>query len=124
MWKKLKLSSNGRDSGSKKCKRGYGGAYGGTWQSLHLVGLWSLESGGQFCVGAFGMNLASVNMKMFSHLIYFINKFDKFCASNVICRNNVAINCINVQHKRRSFLSTLLRHTMLVPFMRRFIQAH
>jgi hypothetical protein len=30
----------------------------------------SLESGGRFCVGAFGRNLASVAMKMLSHLIY------------------------------------------------------
>jgi hypothetical protein len=32
---------------------------------------WSLESGGRFCVGAFGRNLASVAVKMFSHLIQF-----------------------------------------------------
>jgi hypothetical protein len=55
--KKLKLSSHGGDSGSKKFKRGYGGV----WRSL--------ESGGRFCVGAFGRNLASVAVKMFSHLI-------------------------------------------------------
>jgi hypothetical protein len=30
----------------------------------------SLESGGRFCVGAFGRNLASVAVKMFPHLIY------------------------------------------------------
>jgi hypothetical protein len=29
MWKKLKLSAGGGHSGSKKSKRGYGGAYGG-----------------------------------------------------------------------------------------------
>jgi hypothetical protein len=51
---KLKLSSEGGDSGSKKYKRGYGGAYGG-----------SVESGSRFCVGAFGKNLASVAVKMF-----------------------------------------------------------
>jgi hypothetical protein len=34
MQKKLKLSSDGNDSGGKKCKRSYGGAYGGVclWQ--------------------------------------------------------------------------------------------
>jgi hypothetical protein len=37
MWKKLELSSDGGDAGSKKCKRGYGGAYGEVWQSLRLV---------------------------------------------------------------------------------------
>jgi hypothetical protein len=66
MRKKFKLSSDGGDSGSNKCKRGYGGAYGGVWWSLG-----SLESGGRFCVGAFGRNLASVAVKMFSHFIYF-----------------------------------------------------
>jgi hypothetical protein len=30
----------------------------------------SLESGGWFCVDAFGRNLTSVTVKMFSHLIY------------------------------------------------------
>jgi hypothetical protein len=31
--KKLKFCSDGGDSGSKKCKRGYDGAYGGVWWS-------------------------------------------------------------------------------------------
>jgi hypothetical protein len=35
----------------------------------------SLESGGRFCVVAFGMNLPSAAVKMFSRLIYFIKKF-------------------------------------------------
>jgi hypothetical protein len=59
MQKKLKLSLDDGNSGSKKCKQGYDGIW------------WSLELGGQFCVGAFGRNLASVTVKMFSHLIYF-----------------------------------------------------
>jgi hypothetical protein len=58
MQKKLKLGSNGGDSGSKTCKRGYGGAYGGVWRSLRLAGVWSSESGGWFYVGAFDRNLA------------------------------------------------------------------
>jgi hypothetical protein len=62
MRKKLKLISDGSDCSSKKCKRGYGSAYGGVW--------WSLESGGRFLVYAFGRNMASVKVKMFSHLIY------------------------------------------------------
>jgi hypothetical protein len=45
MQKKLKLSSDGGDSGNKKFKRGYGGV----WWSLRLPGLWNLESGGRFC---------------------------------------------------------------------------
>jgi hypothetical protein len=28
------------------------------------------HSGGQFCVGAFGKNLVSVAVKMFSHFVY------------------------------------------------------
>jgi hypothetical protein len=39
MRKKSKLSSNGGDSGSKKCKQGYGEAYGGVWRSLRLAGV-------------------------------------------------------------------------------------
>jgi hypothetical protein len=38
----------------------------------------SLESGSQFCVGAFGRNLDSFTMKMFSHLIYFIKKLEEY----------------------------------------------
>jgi hypothetical protein len=58
MRKKLKLSSESGGSGSEKCIRRYGGAYGGVWRSLFLV------SGGRFCVGAFGRNLASVAVKI------------------------------------------------------------
>jgi hypothetical protein len=32
---------------------------------------WSLESGDRFCVGVFGRNMASVSMKMFSHLLLY-----------------------------------------------------
>jgi hypothetical protein len=39
MRKKLKLSPDGGDSGSKKCKRRYGGAYGGVWRKLRLAGV-------------------------------------------------------------------------------------
>jgi hypothetical protein len=35
----------------------------------------SLELSGTFYVGAFGINLASVAVKMFSYLIYFITRF-------------------------------------------------
>jgi hypothetical protein len=67
--KKLKLSSDGGKSGSKKCKRGYGGTYSEVWWNLPMTGVWGLESGGRFLVGAFGRNLASVAVKMFPHLI-------------------------------------------------------
>jgi hypothetical protein len=42
---KIEISSEGGKFGSKKCKRGYGGAYGGVWRSLRLAGIWSQESG-------------------------------------------------------------------------------
>jgi hypothetical protein len=70
-----------------------------------------VESGGQFCFGAFGWNLASVAMKMFSHLTYFIKKFYKFCTFNAICKYNVATNRITIQHKKGSFPLTLTGHT-------------
>jgi hypothetical protein len=43
MRKKLKLSSDDGDSGSKKCQRGNGGTCGVVWRSLLLVGVWSQE---------------------------------------------------------------------------------
>jgi hypothetical protein len=52
---KLKLKSDGGDSGSKKCKRGYGGAYGGVFRSLFGG---SLESGCRFGVGTLSRKLA------------------------------------------------------------------
>jgi hypothetical protein len=72
-----------------------------------LASVWS-----QLCVGTFGRNLSSVAVKMFSHLILFTKKFYKFCTFNVIFKDNTAINCITVQHKEGSFLSTMT--TMLV----------
>jgi hypothetical protein len=67
----LKLSSDGGDSHRKKCKQDHGGAYGGFWRNLCLEEVWSLESGGRFCVDACSSNVASVAVKMFSYLIYF-----------------------------------------------------
>jgi hypothetical protein len=68
------------ESGSKKWKRGYDGAYGAVWRSL--------ESGGRFGAGAFGRNLASVAMKMCSNLIFFKKKFYKFYTFNAISKDN------------------------------------
>jgi hypothetical protein len=73
----------------------------------------SLGSGGRFCVGAFGRNLASVAVKMFSHLIQFIKNFYK-CTFNAICKVNAAINCITIQDKKGSFPSTFTGHATLV----------
>jgi hypothetical protein len=71
----------------------------------------SPKSGCRFYVGAFGRNLASVAVKMFSHLIYFIKKFYRFFTFDAICKDNAAINCI-VQHKKGSFPSTLTDQTL------------
>jgi hypothetical protein len=60
----------------------------------------SLESGSWFCVSVFGSNLASVTVKMFSHLIYFTKKFYAFCTFNAIFKDDAAINCITFQHKK------------------------
>jgi hypothetical protein len=72
----------------------------------------SLESGGRFCVGAFGRNLASVAVMMFSNLIYFIKTFYKCCTFNAIFKDNVAINCVTVEHKKGPFPSTLTGHML------------
>jgi hypothetical protein len=70
----VKLTSDGGNTGSKKCKIGYGGAYCGLWCILLLTGL---ESG----VGVLDRNLASVAVMMFSHLIYFTKKIYKIVLS-------------------------------------------
>jgi hypothetical protein len=51
---------------------------GGVWRSLRFTGVWN-QAG--FCVDAFGRNLASVAVKMFSNLIYFIKTFIHFVIS-------------------------------------------
>jgi hypothetical protein len=62
---KFVLSSDGWDAGSKNVNEAVV-APGG----LRSAGILSLESGGPFCVDAFGRNLASVTAKMASHLMY------------------------------------------------------
>jgi hypothetical protein len=54
----------------------------------------SLEAGGQLCVGAFGRSLASVAMKVFSHVVYFMKKFYKFPTLSAVCKDGAAMNCI------------------------------
>jgi hypothetical protein len=73
-----------------------------------------LESVSQFCVSAFGGNLASVTMKTSSHLIYFIKKIYRFYTSSVIYRDNAAINFIAVKLIKVSFLSTLTGHMLVL----------
>jgi hypothetical protein len=64
---------------------------------------------------AFGRNLASVAVKMFSHVTNFIKKFYK-CTFSAICKDNAAINCITVEHKKVSFPSSLTGQTLLLVF--------
>jgi hypothetical protein len=68
-------------------------------------------------VGVFGSNMASVAMKMFSHVIYFITTLYKFCTFNAICEDNAAINCIIVQHKKGSFSSVLTDCSVLTVYI-------
>jgi hypothetical protein len=46
-----------------------------------------------------------------------MNKFYTFCIFSAIWKDNGAINCITVQHKKGSFPSTLTGHTTLVLFI-------
>jgi hypothetical protein len=67
MRKNVKSSSDGGDYGIKKYKRSYGGAYGG------CVGICVWREYGvrrSVYVGAFGTNLASFAVKMFSLFTY------------------------------------------------------
>jgi hypothetical protein len=81
MQRTLKVSSDGGDFGSKNCKR----AVMVPLVCLHLV------SGCQIYVGAFGKNVASVAIKMFLHLIYFIKKFYKRCTSVYYASDRVTV---------------------------------
>jgi hypothetical protein len=45
MRNKLKISSDGGDSGRKQSKRGNAGAYGGVWWSLHVAVIWNQAVG-------------------------------------------------------------------------------
>lgn len=78
--------------------------------------------GGQFCVSAFGRNVFNCLADVFT-LIHFVKKFYNVCAFNVIYKDNNAMNCIIIQHKKGSFPSALmgLGHTILVHTMFMFM---
>jgi hypothetical protein len=57
--------------------------------SLRLAAFSSLESGCRFYVSVFCRNLASGTVNMFSHLIYFIKTFHKFCT--LICKHDARV---------------------------------
>jgi hypothetical protein len=70
--KRLKISSEGVDSGSKNCYGGKDDVYGKASEVCVWRRVQSIASGGRFCVALFGLNPASVAMKRFSNGIYFI----------------------------------------------------
>jgi hypothetical protein len=74
----------------------------------------SLETGGLFCVGAFARNLASVALKMCSHLICFVKKlYMHFSAAfNAICKDNPVVSCNAIHCKKDSFWLILTDHTL------------
>lgn len=67
----------------------------------------SLESGGQYRVGAFSTNLTTVAMKAFSDLNYVIKKFCKMYTFYVISKIFSAINIIDPEHKKVYFRQIL-----------------
>jgi hypothetical protein len=64
----------------------------------------SVESGGRFCVCEFGSNVASVAVKMFSHLIYF-----RQCCNKLHCLSTKQTN-------KQTLPSTSKEHTMPVHY--------
>jgi hypothetical protein len=55
----------------------------------------------RFCVGAFGRNQASVAVKIFLHLIYFIKKIYTFYTFNAICKDIILLFNTNNVHSRQ-----------------------
>jgi hypothetical protein len=70
------------------------------WWRLRWGSGGSRESGGRFCVGAFGTDPVSVAAKMFSNLTELIIKFYKRCTFNKICRDNASITFYSSTIKR------------------------
>jgi hypothetical protein len=71
---KLKLSSDCGDSDTKKRKRGYGGGCDGSG-GVCVFRESGIRLSLRFYVGAFGRNLASVALQVFSRLFLFKNRF-------------------------------------------------
>jgi hypothetical protein len=92
----VKLSADGGNSGRKNCKRKGGGAYGWVcevcvWQESGVR--WSVL---RLCVW---QDLDSVAVKMFSHLIYFMERIYKRVTFDAICKDKVSIKHVIIQHK-------------------------
>jgi hypothetical protein len=58
-----------------------------------------LESGGRFCIDAFGRKLALVVVEDVSNFNSLSKDFYKCCTCNVICKDNAGINCITTRHR-------------------------
>jgi hypothetical protein len=93
MTKQLHSRSDRGDSGSRKCKRGYDGAYGDVWRGLGF--------GFNRCEDVYTFDLV-------------IEQFYKCYSFNAICKNNPAINCVAVQYRKGSFPPILKGHNTLL----------
>jgi hypothetical protein len=109
--KKIKLSSDGGDSGNKNCKRGFRSACGEVWRNMRLVGVWRQG------VGFVLVRLARIWLSRREDSIIFniLKKtYYKFCTFNAICKDNAAVNFITSRHKKGSFPSTFTGNRALV----------
>jgi hypothetical protein len=96
----MKLSSDGGDCGSRKRKRGCGGAYGVVWRSLLLAAVWS-QAVGFVLVRLAGIGLQSA-LTTFSHRICFLKKSYKFCTFSAICKDNAyKLHCSSTLSKKK-----------------------
>jgi hypothetical protein len=86
MRKEFNVSSDSGDSGNKNTNMAVVALMVGSDEG------WSVKLGGRFCFSAFGRNLASVTVKLFSHLIYVIMKFYIYYTYRAICKDNPAKN--------------------------------
>lgn len=53
-----------------------------------------------FVFGEFASNLASVAVKLLSHVIHYLKKNYKFHAFYEVCKDNATIHCITIKQKK------------------------
>jgi hypothetical protein len=104
MRKQLKLSPEGGNSSSKKCKGDYYGVCGEVCRSLRLAGIWSQA------VGSFGV-FAEIWLKSpclcFLNLGCFIKEVHKRWISNAICKKNASKIILLLKHQKDHFHQNL-----------------